>query len=517
MTRAIAAFAAFSGALAGLLGFLWIAPEYVLEYGFPLDDAWIHAVYGRSLAGSWMLAYNPGIPATGATSLMWAVVLALPHVLFSEVDAAVLSIKLLGLTLHTLTAVVLVYALCPRGHGISAEHLIGPLVVALHPDLVAASLSGMEVPLASLAICALLLSVRIQQLALVALLSALAPLARPELAVPALLIAVGVGRGLDVTRRLAAGAAAATGVAIAVGIMVARNLMVSGRPLPATFYAKAGTGDLSLPLAELVGFRHLLGHLPVVDSSILLVLGLLAAGRIVLRRAGEPDRQAAAAAFLAGLAFCAVSFALVQPADPNAFYHQRYILPVLPLLVGALPLLARDLLEVALAARSLQVARIGLAALLIASIGVHAPVRYQRLANDARNTDDLQVAMGLRLAGAPPDHVHWAVDAGAVRYFGNAFVVDLIGLNSDEILGPHAQQFLDAHRPNYLDIALGWSRLDEAASQRLPAVEFSSSTVYTVTSFASMARRSLAHCDDPTVGGRILVRHRVFLFHCADP
>src|SRR6185503_14621945 len=61
--------------LAGLAAVWTFTPEYLLARGFPLDDAWIHAVYGRSLARSGMLAFNPGVPATGVTSPLWALIL----------------------------------------------------------------------------------------------------------------------------------------------------------------------------------------------------------------------------------------------------------------------------------------------------------------------------------------------------------------------------------------------------------------------------------------------------------
>ena len=43
--------------------------------GLPLDDAWIHLVYARSLAALHGFAYNPGQLETGATSPLWAALL----------------------------------------------------------------------------------------------------------------------------------------------------------------------------------------------------------------------------------------------------------------------------------------------------------------------------------------------------------------------------------------------------------------------------------------------------------
>ncbi|OQZ00046.1 MAG: hypothetical protein B6D41_00425 [Chloroflexi bacterium UTCFX4] len=46
------------------------------EVGLPVDDAWIFQVFARNLAWRGEIAFNPGYPATGATSLLWLMLLA---------------------------------------------------------------------------------------------------------------------------------------------------------------------------------------------------------------------------------------------------------------------------------------------------------------------------------------------------------------------------------------------------------------------------------------------------------
>ena len=43
--------------------------------GLPLDDAWIHLVYARSLAALHGFAFNPGQLETGSTSPLWTLLL----------------------------------------------------------------------------------------------------------------------------------------------------------------------------------------------------------------------------------------------------------------------------------------------------------------------------------------------------------------------------------------------------------------------------------------------------------
>src|SRR4029079_2835524 len=69
-------------------------------WGFPLDDAWGHLVYGRALATWQGLAYNPGQPEAGVTSRLWTYLCARPaglvewHVL-ARPDRAVRALGLL--------------------------------------------------------------------------------------------------------------------------------------------------------------------------------------------------------------------------------------------------------------------------------------------------------------------------------------------------------------------------------------------------------------------------------------
>lgn len=54
---------------------------YVLtaKGGFPLDDSWIHQVYGRNLAETGMWAFVPGVPSAASTSPMYTVLLAVGY------------------------------------------------------------------------------------------------------------------------------------------------------------------------------------------------------------------------------------------------------------------------------------------------------------------------------------------------------------------------------------------------------------------------------------------------------
>jgi len=490
-----------------LLGFAfvrWLAPGYLSGRGFPLDDAWIHAVYARSIAHGGKLAYNPGELAAGETSPLYPLVLALPHALLGTTRAIVLATKALGLLLHASTATV-VFVLVRRavlGAVAPLAAFAAALLVLVQPDLLAASVSGMEVPLATTLLVGAVLAHTSERLVLAAVLAGLAYLARPETAVA--LIAVYGARAARTSSRALSPLA---GVALAAAGFAAFCLAASGRPQPATFYAKAGVGP---PLAQALeaGLFGTLGRFAGAGRVVVFVpLAGLAAWSL-RRRATD-----AGAIALGGLVFVTTAAILTPSVDPGAFYHQRYFLPGVPLLVAGLLALLGEVLPLVTSLRApLALGAVALG--LLADDALALPRRMVRLANDARNIDDVQVLEGLALANAPPRSVVWAVDAGAIRYFGNAYVVDMIGLNTPQILDPKSD-FALRHPPSHVEVVPGWSQLDGTSYAKFASQRFAPTTPYSVTGFLPMATHWLGRCPDEPWTGGYRIRGRTYRFVCA--
>jgi hypothetical protein len=483
-------------------------PDYLRERGFPLDDAWIHAVYGRSIARHFAFEYNPGVAASGETSPLWALLLALPHLMLEKTPAVVLGIKLLGFCFHLLTAVACRAAL-DVGDDRESKTIAfaGALLVAMQPDLVAASMSGMEVPLATLSACLLLLHARKPRVSRMAVVTAMAILSRPELGVVAFLLPLLI-HGWRERRPLGRGiVGAALGATIAGVIIMTIAIEGSDRLLPATFHAKVAAPPSWS--GQWLGFTGLLPLLapfhfwPLIPLGGVLAIRMLIADRL-------PRERVVAAAFVAALGFCALSFALIYPGDPEAFYHQRYILPVLPLLLAFLPAAVARLVRWRFPDRAITGAG-GMTGVVLLVLLIAAPARYRHLANDAHNIDDVQVEMGKFLANAPVSENVWAVDAGAVRYFGSAFVVDMVGLNSPEMLSSVSSRYLSAHRPHFLDVFGSWSELRWLDGA--PTVTFHVTTPYTVTSDHSMGAHELVQCP-PGGSFEYRVRQRIVRGRC---
>ncbi len=476
-----------------------LVPDYWQVRGFPLDDAWIHAVYARSVAHGEGLSYNPGVPATGETSPLWAVVLAVAHLGDASVERAVLVTKLLGFLLHALTAAGLYVALRDTGRRWA---VCAALLVLVSPHLVAASLSGMEVPLATLAVVAFMLALRSERPVFYVLCGALGPLARPEVGLFLFLLPLVVRPEPGWRPLLRRWLQAAVGVMLGGGAWALWNLHASGRPLPATFYAKVGTSNqLPLLATQWAGFFRLVPELSW-PGPLLAVLVLLALVILVRRRgpASGPERLGAGLVAVA-LVFCSVSQVLLRQPAVQIFYTQRYLLPAIPFLLAAPPLLLGRWLEARLATRGTGLAT-AVAALLPLVLATGLPARLARLENDAHNIDDLQVQEGRFLAKASPEDVVWVLDAGASRFFGRAFVVDLLGLNTPEMLGDGAQAHLDEHRPRFLEWVKGWSAIqpDDRSTGIRAVHRFQVTTDYTVSRDEGMARRLLLECA-PSTGG----------------
>jgi hypothetical protein len=56
--------------------FLFLASALRVQYGFPLDDSYIHQTVARNFARYDVLGFVPGKPSSGATSLIWACIQA---------------------------------------------------------------------------------------------------------------------------------------------------------------------------------------------------------------------------------------------------------------------------------------------------------------------------------------------------------------------------------------------------------------------------------------------------------
>jgi len=458
----------------------YVAAEQSVGPGFPLDDGWIHAQFARNLASGHGLAFTPGEPSTGSTAPLWTVLLALPIALGGGL---VVSAKIIGMLLAAVAA-VLAGALTNSLSGSRLAGVVAGLAVALSPRLTWGAVSGMEVPLYTALTCgALLAFVRVSgrfEWAWGAL-CGLSALARPETGVifPILLATAVVldrrGSAPETSparrRRLVM---ATVAFALVVGADVVVNLSISGRPLPATFYAKTeGAGLLNaLGRADVPEMARSLGGRPFgalnevvryfAEQSLLLLLfalpGLMrVAGLWKDAVEGSDASPARAVAVAAVLVASPLAMGALAPVTPLLMQEGRYVahLLVLFLVVAAVGVAA-------LAQRSrAPLAVWALAGLALARLASQNVAFADRYARQVDNINRMHVAMGRWLSANTPADVTIATnDIGAIGVFSGRRILDLEGLVTPAIVpfkaGRQRLAFLEQERPAFLVVFDEW-------------------------------------------------------------
>jgi hypothetical protein len=421
-----------------------------LGTGFPLDDAWIHMVYGLALRTDGSLAYNHGHAATGCTSPAWSTLIALADVIAGARGPsmhAVCAVQAIGVTLHAVQATLgarLARACAPQRTWGTPLALGAGALIACAPTLAFAAVSGMEVPLEGGLLVGALLAAMRQRWVMAGALAGAAALARPEGA----LGVIAVAWLAFVFGRLRA-AATALGVGlIPIAALLARNIAVSGRPLPATFYVKANPTAMPLTQSLVRGLVDALGGMRPASHWLLwggvaaaLGVGAFASTRSLRSRgpAAIHERGAIMAGTVAalGLAYATGISALSFFENPHSFYYQRYVAPPLVLLIVAA---VASFSWPAQSMRRVVRERFVVAATLVPTmVGVFDEALAwrddrTRFAVDVASINAEQARIGRWIDSTlPAEAVVWTIDAGAVRYWGRRATVDLVRLNTPEL------------------------------------------------------------------------------------
>jgi len=427
-------------------------------HDFPLDDAWIHLVYARSIGQLQGFAYNPGVQEAGSTSPLWAIVLApFTWLLPLGVTVTVVAIKAFTVLLAFLSSCIS-FRLARRWTGSVLSATVAAALPALDPSLTFAKVAGMEVILAGLLSLWLLERLDARDLRASGVLLALLPLTRPELGVlwvPA--IAICLIRLHQTRAPLRAWLWAALPSLLCLGGWLAFCLAVSGRPLPNTFYAKhALMTDKSFLRDAAIVLGPALRDLPwsYLGSGALLV----AAGLLRMLSGTSPLREPArwllplhVILFLLAVAW-AHSLSQWQP-----FYWNRYLQPVLPVLYlplgiglgGAIQVLA-DRLRGRSQRTGLALAATLLAPLCVASVPGRLVERAHLYAMNCQNLDEIGMALGLWLREhVPPGAWIASHDAGSIHFFSERPLVDLLGLNNRAVLDGHRVAELQRHNVHW--------------------------------------------------------------------
>ena len=463
----------------------WAIPAGSEAYGFPLDDAWIHMVYARELSHTGLLAYNPGIPATGATSPLWIGILALIHCIAgdSSVNRIIVSVYAIG-CICFLACIFLLSRLTYVVTGKNWAGAIAGSLLAVSPPMAAAAYSGMEVLVCAALLLAAFLAFHRNKFWLSGGAIALGCLTRPEVGIVLMMLAVVVFRGSSRQPFIAV----LLPSIVAGALWCTNNYLATDHLLPATFYMKENAASLDLIQRFGTAVTDIVDRIPPFWSHLawIGVAGFFFPGEVTRPRTYLP--------LLGGLLMIIGNVAIVRPVDPAAFYHQRYIMPAVPLLIAGC--IAGGISLTQWLGKDSRFA--GGAFLIIGAAGslITLPTVSAHMHNDIRNINEVQRAMGEWIGSHTEPH-GWiaASDAGAIRYFSARPTIDLMGLNTPEIIW-NSDEWIKSHPVNLLAFMPAWLSV---TNKNLTVVRTFTTHPYTVTSYPAMATQIIAECADDSV------------------
>jgi hypothetical protein len=413
--------------------------------GFPLDDSWIHQVYGRNLALYNEWSFVPGVSSAASTSPLYTVLLSLgyrlgiPYVLWTH------GLGLLTLTLAAMTAARIARQCVPGVRllawaaglaMIGAWHLTWAAVSGMETmlfcmwTLVLPALAFRELPPANAGPRPMLIRAMIFGAA-----AALTTLTRPEgvvlVGLIGLLMVWRRPQG-NMVRMLGWGVAAGIAFLIVLAPYLSFNIAQTGGLLPDTAAAKMAETAFLLQQPFLERLGTVLFPL-IAGVQLLLLPGMIYFGwRLVSRLRREPDGMF----YLLLLAWSAALIALYAARLPVAYQHGRYVIPALPTailagVIGCAWLLGdgRSIMLVRVVARATAIAAVmGWAYFAF----VAGPPVYRTDVNII-NQEMVTAARWIE-ANVPKDELLAVHDIGAVGYFASRPILDLAGLVSPEIV-----------------------------------------------------------------------------------
>ncbi|MCK5117324.1 MAG: hypothetical protein KAR44_12045 [Candidatus Aegiribacteria sp.] len=353
----------------------------------PMDDTYIHLVYGRSLFTAAPLSFNHTEPSSGFTSPFWL----LPSAVASLFGTA------------WAPAVLMVFSLLAAGAALfMLPPFAGILLLMTGPFFFHAS-SGMETALSCLAVIAVWrcardgTGIKVSSYILMG-----AFLVRPELAILTIPLV------LSLKERTPSNILRLAAPSLIAGLLwMFWNIHSMGLPLPSTFYAKQPVSWLTSANAGLPG---LLKGLLITSPLLFIAAAISITG--LLRNKGKKRSEVSLA--LIPLLLFALSLYL----QPNSFFQMRYYVPALTALVLAtghwLGGLQRRKLNVFILAVSMLPG-------LIIFAGRRADASYDVYSIDVRPAQFIASV-------ASPEQTVTAADIGAVKWITDMEILDLDGL-----------------------------------------------------------------------------------------
>jgi hypothetical protein len=420
--------------------------QHTRPFGLPLDDAYIYLAYARQFGrGEPFTYFHGGGYSAGSTSALWPMVLAPFWSLGARGHALVWVSFALCAALYAATCIAC-HRLVRAIAGELAGLLAAALVLAVAPFAWTA-LAGMEVAFASfLLVSTLMLLARAPRDGppprLLAACLAATSLSRPEaMMLVVAIIAVAIAGRLR-ARDLRAAAWWAAPL-IAPALWLAANKLLAGNLMPNTGVAKshfylpgfdwsywwdAVSRQSGAMIKQLFWDRAS----PLVWPKLVALMWLAGAIRVVLWARRERRWLVGALVVLSPLALV---LAVIASSGSWSFHNYRYIAPAFPLLMITAGCAFAPLRPAGEGRRIASAAPIAAAALVAALWWSALPALRDDIALYAQNATDLNrqvVAIGNYIHARLPGSSIMFHDAGAIAYYGDTRVYDMLGLVTND-------------------------------------------------------------------------------------
>ena len=393
------------------------------EFGFPLDDAWIHQTYARNLGLHGIMAFSPGVPSTGSTSPAWTVLLSMGYLL---------SVPFFGWAYiwGSIFAVATAYTAALLSHHYFRDFkhaVIVAIICIIEWHLAWSALSGMEISLfIFLTLFSLLSLHRDASPYLMGLLIGSTFLVRPE----GIILGGVYGLKLLLTnRRNQPRMFIAIGTFVIVFLLIISpwvifNLAYGGRPFPSTISSKFI--QYGYPWSLWHSLKYLWNVMIYFLNGPLMLL--VPAMGFAIYRAFHMKKMD----ILYPLVWPVSLIGLYAVALPAIYHHGRYLMPLIPFVViygveGLSKLLEK--LPVKSLLRPAVWLTLGAMIFVLWVNGASTFALQTELLNDSH----MQAAHWVD-ANTPMDAIIATHDIGIVGYITQRQIVDLAGLVTPEVI-----------------------------------------------------------------------------------
>lgn len=434
--------------------FLFVS-KMVYRIGFPLDDAWIHQTYARSLAqnGSWF--YTPGIESAGSTSPLYTILLSIGY-LFSGKDIPYFWTYFLGgAGLLWIGWMGRKYIRTIRISDRRFE-LLCFIFLVFEWHLVWAAGSGMETILFSALI---LTTITLSEMDtpsywVIGLLAGILLWVRPDgITVMGPIAWTLLFSQISVKQKVSRMSKILLGALVPICGYFLFHQILYGRWFPNTLSAKQAE-YISMTGLPLINRLISLYSTPLIGIGLILIPGLIA---FMYNRIRQHRWKS-----LGGILW-AIGYVLIFVLRlPVTYQHGRYLIPVIPIFVILGIIGISELIQMIKNIRRRNLVRVGVLAMLICVSAGFYFIGAKAYATDVAiiETEMVNTAQWAN-QHLESDAVVAIHDIGAFGFFANRKIIDLAGLISPEIIPiirneKELKIYLDAADANYLYTFPGW-------------------------------------------------------------